>query len=154
MNFTGRTEIKANINATFAAFADFEAFERSVRRSGAEIERVDELTTPGPGMMWRIVADFRGKTRKIDVELKDYDPPEALLFSGVSTGFDAEIKIDLIPLSGRETRARISADITARSLAAKLILQSARLTKGKLNKRFRERFRRFGDEMTQRIRTA
>jgi hypothetical protein len=154
MNFTGKTEIQANINATFAAFADFDAFERSVRRSGGKIERVDGLTTPGPGMMWRVVADYRGKPRKIDIDLKDYEPPESLLFSASSTGFDATIMIELSPLSGKETRARIVTEITARSIAARLLLQSARLTKGKLNKRFRPRFRKFGDEMTQRILSA
>ena len=74
--------------------------------------------------------------------------------AGQKKGFDATIMIELSPLSGKETRARIVTEITARSIAARLLLQSARLTKGKLNKRFRQRFRKFGDEMTQRILSA
>jgi carbon monoxide dehydrogenase subunit G len=154
MKFTSKTDLEANLNATFAAFSDFETFERQVLRSGASIARTDDVTVPGPGMMWDVAMEFRGKPRKIKVELVDFDDPNRLCFEAKTEGFDAVIEVDLTPLSGRQTRANVAFDIVAKTLAAKLALQTARLTKGTLNKRFNRRLHRFGREMEQRIKTA
>ncbi|MBZ0129357.1 MAG: SRPBCC family protein [Rhodobacteraceae bacterium] len=154
MIFTTKTDIAANLNAVFAQFADFEMFERYGLRSGAEITRTDDLATPGKGMIWNVRMPYRGKTRRINVELVDYDPPNSLDFCADADGFDAVIKVELVPLSGRQTRATVALDITAKTLAAKLVLQSARLTKSALNKRFRQRLNRFGKSIEERVRTA
>jgi hypothetical protein len=154
MKFTDKTDIEANLNDTFTAFADFETFERQVLRSGAKIARTDDLTENGPGMMWDVVLEFRNKERKIKVELVDYDSPNLLEFEGSADGFDAIILVELSPLSSRQTRANISFNLQANTLAAKLMLQTARLTKSTLNKRFSRRLHRFGRDLEQRIRVA
>lgn len=154
MKFAGKTDLEANLNDTFTAFANFEAFERQVLRSGAKIARTDDLTEHGPGMMWDVALEFRGKERKFKVELVDYDTPNLLEFVAVTDGFDAIILVELSSLSGRQTRANVSFDLSAKTLAAKLLLQTARLTKGKLNKRFNRRLHRFGRDMESRIRVA
>lgn len=154
MRFTGKTEINAPLNASFAAIADFEAYERHAKRSGAEVERVDALNRPGPGMMWAIRMELRGKLQKIEIELADYDPPNKLIFTGGTDSFDAEVLLELITLSARETRATITIDLKPKSLAARLILQSARLTKGSINKRIRKRLNRFAEEIEGRVRAS
>ena len=154
MKFNGKTDIAATLNATFAAFADFERFEKQAMRAGAEIARTDDLTAPGPGMMWDIRLSYRGKPRRIKAELVDYDPPNQLVFAARAEGFEADILVELIPLSGQQTRASVTFDVRAKSLAAKLLLQSARLTKGAVNKRFRKRVARFGRELENRIQSS
>ncbi len=154
MKFTGKTDVKADLDAAFGAFADFDAFERQALRSGAKISRTDDLTEPGPGMMWDVALEFRGKTRKIGVELVDYDPGNCLDFEASADGFDATIEVDLESLPDQKTRATISFDVRARTLAARLALQTARLTKGSLNKRFRSRVQRIGKEIDARIKTT
>lgn len=154
MIFTNKTDIAANINAVFAEFADFEMFERYGLRSGAEVTRTDDLSSPGKGMMWNIRMPYRGKTRRIALELADYDPPNSLDFVAEADGFDAAIRVDLVPLSGRQTRVTVVLDITAKTLTAKLALQSARLTKSALNKRFRKRLNRFAKTVEDRCNTA
>ncbi|MFT6696909.1 MAG: hypothetical protein ACJAXU_002417, partial [Paracoccaceae bacterium] len=142
MKFADKTDLEANLNDTFMAFADFETFERQVLRSGAKIARTDDLTENGPGMMWDVGLEFRGKERKIKVELVDHDAPNLLEFEGSADGISAVILVELSSLSGRQTRANVSFDLQAKSLAAKLLLQTARLTKSKLNKRFSRRLHR------------
>jgi len=154
MKFTGKTDLEANLNATFAAFTDFESFERQVLRSGAKIHRVDDLTTHCAGMMWDTTVDYRGKTRRIKIELIDYIAPNRMVFVAIAEGFDATIVVELTPLSGRQTRANVAFDIQAKTLAAKLALQTARLTKGTLNKRFNRRLNKIGRELESRIRSA
>ncbi len=151
MKFTGKTDIDATLNATFAAFADFETFERLARQSGTEVARTDDMTSPGCGMMWDIRARYKGKLRKITAELVDFDPPDSLDFAASTGGFDAAIRIDLIVLSARQTRASVTFDVRARSLGARILLQSARLTKGRLARRFEKRLHRFGRDLARRI---
>lgn len=154
MIFTNKADISANLNAVFAEFADFEMFERFGLRSGAEVTRIDDLAAPGKGMIWNVRMPYRGKTRRITVELADFDPPNSLDFIATADGFDATIRVDLVPLSGRQTRATVVLDISAKTLAAKLVLQSARLTKSALNKRFRNRLNRFGKSIEDRCNMA
>lgn len=154
MKFSGKTDIQADIDAAFAAFADFDNFARQALRSGAKIARTDDLVESGPGMMWDVETEFRGKSRKIEVELVDYEPSSNLDFEAKAEGFDATIEVELTSLSPSQTRANISFDVRPRTLAARLVLQSARLTKGTLNKKFRGRLNKFGKEMERRIRSA
>ena len=154
MKLNSKTDINATLNATFAGLADFDSFERQVRHSGAEISRVDDLSQPGPGMMWAVRAEFRGKLQKITLELVDYDPPNSMLFHAATDGFEADIKAELIALSSRETRMPVSVEIKAKSLAARLILQSARLTKSSILKRYRKGLNRFGNDLENRIKKA
>lgn len=154
MIFTGKTDLEATLNAAFAEFADFEMFQKQALHAGARISRTDDLTSPGPGMMWDAELEFRGKMRKFTVELVDYDPPNSLNFEAKSEGLDATIDIALLPLSSRQTRAIVTFDVKPRTLATKLVLQSARLTRGTINKRFNRRLARFGAEMEKRIKQA
>jgi len=154
MKFTGKTDLEATLNATFAQFADFESFERFGLQSGAEIRRTDDLVAPGPGMMWDVRLDYKGKPRRLAVELVDYDPPNNLNFNAKSNAIEVEILVELVPLSNRQTRAAVTFDITPKSLAARLVMQSARLTKGTLNKKFKNRLNRFGKSLEEKIQTA
>jgi len=154
MKFSGKTDINAPLNATFAAFADFGAFEKLAVRSGVEVARTDDMSAPGRGMMWDIRANYKGKTRKITAELVDYDPPNSLDFAAQTGGFNATIRVELAALSARQTRAFIVFDIRATTLTARIALQSARLAKGKLSKRFKSRLRRFGQDLQDRIEVA
>ena len=150
MKFTGQTDIKASLNQTFEAFADFESFQRIAMRQGVEVERADALATPGRGMTWRVRADFRGKTRRFDVELWDYEPPDMLLYTASSDMFDVTMRNELARLSAKETRVNLTIDVTPKSIAARLILQSARLTRSALNARLKKGMQRLGDRIEKR----
>ena len=154
MKFNGKTDIEAPLNTTFAQFADFETFERFGLQSGAEIRRIDDLQSPGPGMMWDVKLDYKAKLRKVTVELVDYDPPNSLTFAAKSASVDAHILIDLLPLSARVTRAAVTIDLAPKSLPARLAVQSARLTKGALTRRFQKRLGNFGAAIEDRIKMA
>jgi hypothetical protein len=92
--------------------------------------------------------------QKIEIELADYEPPNKLIFTGGTDSFDAEVLVELIALSARETRATMTVDLKPKTLAARLILQSARLTKGSITKRIRKRLNKFALEIENRVNTA
>ncbi len=151
MKFRATTEIDAPINACFAALADFEHTALRARRAGIDVERTDHLTTPGPGMSWRIEGPFRGRTRRAEVELVDYDAPEKMLFHLTSSGIDADITLTLSPESGRRTILETEVRIVPRNLTTRVALQSMKLAKPRMNRGFQKGLRKLARDIERRV---
>lgn len=154
MHFKSITDFEAPLDRAFEAFSDFDGFERQGKRMGAVVDRVDDLTRAGCGMMWRIKADYRGKPRKIDLELVDFQPSSFLEIKAISAGFDGGFQVELVSLSPSRTRATVEFNINPTSLSARLVLQSARLAKSSLTNRFRSRVNSFCDTIEDDFRTS
>jgi len=154
MKLSGNTIVNANRNDVFAAFADFEFFEKSAVNSGAKVRRVDTLSSPGPGMKWDSFIDIRGKSKKLSVELVDYDPPSKLDFQAVTAGFVTDIRVDLDRRNAAKTKVKVSLDVTAQTLATRMMLKTARLTKSRLKDRMDARIAKIGRDIEARIAAA
>ncbi|KPP88428.1 MAG: Polyketide cyclase / dehydrase and lipid transport [Rhodobacteraceae bacterium HLUCCO07] len=139
MIFTTKEDIEVPREHVFAAVSDFDRFERQALRRGAEISRLDVQTEPGLGMMWHIAFRFRGKRREIQIELVEYDPPNRMVFESRSPNVDGQMIVDLVALSPHRTRLRLEIELRPTTLAARLLVQSMKLAKGNLNKRFKIR---------------
>ncbi|WP_372610549.1 SRPBCC family protein [Aquicoccus sp.] len=139
MIFTTKEDIEAPREHVFAAVSDFDRFERQALRRGAEISRLDSQTEPGLGMMWHIAFRFRGKRREIQIELVEYDPPNRMVFESRSPNMDGQMIVDLVALSPHRTRLGLEIELKPTTLAARLLVQSMKLAKGNLNKRFKIR---------------
>ncbi len=150
MKFMGKTDINASLNDTFAVFADFGFFETIASKSGAKTVRTDELTAPGPGMSWQTEVDFRGKPRKLQVELIDYDPPHSLNFLANSDGYKVEINVALSRSSAKSTSASLKLDVSAKSMTGRITLQSARVKRKALQARFQSRIDKLGLKIVSR----
>ncbi|HCI07161.1 MAG TPA: hypothetical protein DE314_07355, partial [Sulfitobacter sp.] len=61
MKFSTREDVEVPIDQAFALICDFDAYERSAMRRGAEVRRVDDLSKPGVGMKWAASFKMRGK---------------------------------------------------------------------------------------------
>jgi len=139
MQFTSVQDINAPLEFVFLQLSDFESYEAYAMRIGAQIERRDELTTTKAGMIWNFVGELRGKMRDIDIELTTFSRPSDLAFHCTSSGIKADIKIRAMPLTKKQTRIKIATDIRPRSIPARLIMQSARLAKNSLNRKYNHR---------------
>lgn len=139
MIFTTREDVEAPIDQVFDMICDFESYERAAMRRGAEVQRTDNLTAPGIGMCWCAAFDMRGKRRDIDIEMKGFDSPNKIEVLSTSTGFEGIAQVDLIALSRTRTRVSVEFEIEATSLSARLLLQSLKLAKTSLTKRFKLR---------------
>ena len=147
MKFSTKEDIEAPIDHVFQALSDFEGFERSAMRRGAEIERVDKLGIPGVGMKWRVGFQMRGKPRLMMLELKRSDPPHSMEFLAESSGMDGVMIVDLVAMSRRRTRIGLDLELRPHSLSARLLVQSLKLARGNLNKRYRLRIAEFAKDM-------
>ncbi len=137
MQFSSKEDIDAPIEAVFAAISDFEMFERSVIRRGIEVERVDDTAAVAPGLAWNAAFDLRGKRRKLHLTLSRYESPEGVEFESESAGLTGLMSVDLVALSPRRTRMAITLNLAPKTLSARLFLQSLKLAKGNLTKRFK-----------------
>jgi hypothetical protein len=138
MKFSTREDIEVPIDHAFAEMSDFNGFQRRALRHGASITRLDE----GPvkvGSNWDIVFTYRGRERRLHAELTEFEAPHHYVVISTSEGMTVTTEVELVALSRGRTRIAMGMDLRAKSLTARLLLQSMKLAKGKLTKRFKAR---------------
>ena len=150
MKFAAREDIEAPIEFVFSQVTDFAALERAALRRGAEVQRVDTLEVPGLGMAWDVEFDLRGKRREVKIEITQYDAPNGIVVGSRSPNMGGHMVVDLVALSRGRTRLSIDVDLQAKTLAAKLIIQSMKLAKSNLTKRFKMRVANYAKDLEDR----
>lgn len=150
MELTAREDIEAPQDRVFAMLSDFDTIERQAMRRGTEIIRTDD--GPGVGMAWRATFQFRGKKRVAAVTLSTYEPPEQMVFDSVSGGLEMALTLDVVALSPTRTRINVTSVLGAKTLSARLFLQSIKLARGGIDKRFRKRVGELAGDMENRLR--
>jgi hypothetical protein len=151
MKFSTREDIEAPVDYVFAQVSDFAAFERRAMRQGADVTRRED----GPiaqGAIWDISFQFRGRDRKVLAELTQLDVPTLLSIDSASDGLNAVTEVELIALSQTRTRVLVSFDLRAKTLTARLLLQSLKLAKTKMTKRFNARVLDYAEDIEDRYR--
>ncbi len=151
MKFSTREDIEAPIDYVFGRVSDFAAFERRALRQGADVSRREN----GPvatGSVWDVAFKFRGRDRKVAATLTQIDPPQAIEIESHSDGLTAITQVELIALSPARTRVMVGFDLRARTLTARLLVQSLKLAKTKLTKRFKARVLDYAEDIEDQYR--
>lgn len=151
MKFSAKEDIDAPLHNVFAMITDFEAFQRIAMRRGADVTRVDTLPEPGVGMEWKVVFDFRGRQRKLNLKLSEYDSATGVALVIDSPSISGSFRTDLLALSRTRTRMSVELDVQPMNLSARLLIQSLRLAKANLNKRFKLRVAEYAKDMEDRF---
>ncbi|WP_281984445.1 SRPBCC family protein [Thalassorhabdomicrobium marinisediminis] len=152
MDFTARSDIEAPIDHVFAQVTDFPAFERSIMRRGGDVERIQGGDAPAVGTKWRVKFRMRGKDRVVMAEIVKVDAPHGLTVDVTSPSVDGMTRVELVALSRARTRLIVSADAGAKSIPAKLMMQSIRFAKGKTEQRFKDMVATFAKDVESRYR--
>ena len=153
MKFVATEDIAAPVEAAWARIADFDRFEDRIGR------RVEGLTRspPGPveiGTTWRARADVNGKVRAVEVALVRLDAPHAMVLEGGTEGLRVRIEAVLEPLGERRSRLTVATEARARTLSARLLLQSAKLARATMAKRYKARIAALASELETAARRA
>lgn len=143
MNFTSKQDIQAPAEHIFRQLSDFDFFESYAMRLGAQVERMDVFTRPQPGMCWSIKGHFRGKDRDMELTLDSYYPPDTLSYLCTAKSLNATVCFDIIPLSRAESRMKVTVGVKAKGISARVALQSAKLAKKSLDRKFDARMHSF-----------
>lgn len=150
MKFSTKEDVEIPIDDTFTMLSDFESFERAALRHGAEVNRADDLQQPGPGMAWKVKAELRNKMRKFDIMITDYDRPNLMSYDLNSKNMRGAFLVELVALSRNRTRVRVELDVRPKTLSARLIMQSAKLARNTLNRRYKNRVAHFASDLEDR----
>lgn len=139
MQFVTKEDIEAPLDFVFARAVDFRSLEKQALRRGVDLRRIDRLTHIGKGATWEADFRFRGKVRHLEATVSGFDQPNGYAVSLQSVGVEGVTTVDLVALSRSRTRLTVTLDLTAKSLGARLMIQSLRLARGGLQKKFDKR---------------
>jgi hypothetical protein len=150
MKFSTKEDVEAPLDFVFDEVSDFQAFERAALRRGAEVQRLDGLQTPGAGLIWEAQFKFRGRKREARIEVTEFDRPNGLGCVFETLLLNGTLDVDLVALSRNRTRLSIETAISPRNLTARLLVQSLKLARSGLDKKFRFRVAHFAKDLEER----
>lgn len=143
MKFSNRVDVALPADRLFAQLTDIPALERAALKKGVVMRRLDSLTDKGAGLSWEVGFRLRGKPRQMAVEVTRYDAPVRIEYCGLSAGFEVRLVLEFTALAPRRSRMSTLLEIKPRTLGGRLLLQSARLGRAKLDRRYDERIKSF-----------
>lgn len=152
MQFSTQQDIEAPIETVFENLTCFELFERAAMRRGVEVRRKDSKTTFGVGTQWDVRFMLRGKERDVAVEIATCVPSTDLVVALLSDNIAGAVRCELFSLSKTRTRVAVVTELTPKTLPARLIIQSLKLTKSTLNQKYKARIAEFAAEIEARYR--
>lgn len=151
MRFATKEDLTEPLDAVFAAISDFAGLERVANRRGISVTRADRMTIKGAGMMWDVGFKMRGRPRKAVIELTSYDPGGGMRLTATSSNLEMTMVLSLVALARNRTRLAVEMEVLPKTMAARLLIQSARLGKKRLDSRFRDRVRTFVKYLNERM---
>ncbi|MBP0482533.1 SRPBCC family protein [Sagittula salina] len=155
MQLTAREDVEAPLDRVFAALSDFDSVERQALRRGTDVQRTSgPATGAAEGMTWHASFGFRGKTREADIQLTEFQPPDRMVFASTSGGLQVGMILDVVALSRTRTRIGVTVDMVPTTLSARLLVQSLKLAKGGMERRFRERMKTLARDLEKRLQTG
>ncbi|SDX49353.1 Polyketide cyclase / dehydrase and lipid transport [Ruegeria halocynthiae] len=150
MQFSAQEDIEVPIATVFTMVSDFERFERMAMRRGIDVRRASGSALPQAGITWETEFRIRGKPRQITIEMIEFDQPLLMRFQSSSKGMNGETVVEFLALSQRRTRLRIETSLGAKTLPARLLLQSLKLGQSRFRRQFQTRLSEFARELEER----
>lgn len=143
MKFSAREDIDAPIETVFTAVSDFDAFERRMLRRGVDITRDEAIPLDEVGARWKAQFAWRGRSYDVDAELVNLEVGTGYAIESLTNGIQSMATVDLVALSKSRTRLFVSLELKPQTLSSRLLVQSLRLAKGNLSRRFKTRVAEF-----------
>lgn len=145
MKFSAREDIDVPVDAVFEMSSDVERFERLAMRRGVDVRRLDQNRALGPGMQWEADFELRGRPRQVVLEMVRFDRPNEMVLDIRSSGLQGQFVLETMPLSQSRSRLAIALEIRPKTFSARLMVQSLRLAKASLTRRFKSRVAEYAE---------
>lgn len=143
MKFSTRLDTDLRPAELFRTVTDFDRLERLLTRKGCMVHRIDPTQEPGTGIAWDIAFDWRGKRRDLRLDVTRFDRPEAVEIEGMSEMFAFTLTMTVIALTLNKARLQVQLDVRPRGMKARLLLQTAKLGKSQMDRKFGDRVAEF-----------
>jgi len=154
MKFSTREDIEAPIGHVWAQITDFAGFERMAIERGATLTRTDTMGKPGLGSEWDASIMYRKKARKVEARVVEFDAPRMIRVDSRKDGVEAVVIATLTELSPRRTRMHLTTDLKPLNLTGRLLIQSLKLARATLDRRYEKRVAKFVRGMSVEYREA
>ncbi|WP_019956054.1 SRPBCC family protein [Yoonia vestfoldensis] len=148
MRISTHTDIDAPIDHVFAGVSDFATFERRALREGVSVLRQDAGQVQ-VGSAWDITVAVRGRDRRFAAALTAMTAPDSYVVTTQSDGLIVITHVDLVALSRSHTRVTVAVDLVARTMTARLLVQSLKLAKARLTARISARVQDYAHRIAE-----
>jgi polyketide cyclase/dehydrase/lipid transport protein len=132
MKFETIEEVDAPQDFTFGRFTDFCRYEKLAHSYGAELRRVGGFAEIGEGATWRGSIPIKGRTRGVEAVVTSYDPSDHARIDTAVGGMNVVFEMRFEALGDEKTKLIAVAELQAKTLAARLVIQSAKLARKRL----------------------
>ncbi|WP_295043228.1 hypothetical protein [uncultured Paracoccus sp.] len=143
MKFSTRVDTDSSSADLFDLIGDFSRSERALTARGAHVRRIDPSQEPGTGLGWIIDFNWRGQRRTMRLDVTRFDRPSHITLDGRSDQFDLAINMTVVALSRVKSRLLFETEIRPRTMRARLLLQTAKLGKSQLDRKYAQRIADF-----------
>ncbi len=147
MKLSTREDIDRPAAEVFTFMADFERFETRILARGIEVSRAPGPVAPEIGAVWKAPVSWRGRNYGATASLVTFEPDVGYGVEGRFGGVETMAVVDLVALARGKTRMFVSLELAPTSLSSRLLIQSLKLTKGSLTKRFKSRVAALAEEI-------
>lgn len=137
MKFSTRCDAELAAAALFDTISDFERTERILQRRGVAVQRLEAGQRAGQG--WHLGFDWRGQRRDLQLHLQQFQRPERIGLAGGSENYDIAVDMSVVSLGRQRSRLIFETDIRPRNMRARLMLQTLKLGKAQLQRKYGER---------------
>lgn len=145
MKFKVNEDVDAPLDMVWSRFTDFSSFESDVRKRGVELTRVGNWSETTVGVEWRGTASVRGKKRAIAARVGTFHPTDLCVIESRIGGMDCHYELSFISLGPEVTRVALVLDLSAKTLTARLLLQTLKLARGRVMQRIQSTLARQGN---------
>lgn len=147
MQFTTSEVIAASQEQVFDEVTDFDSFERQIVRAGGTVARTGGA---GPDAAWTGHFDFRGTQRTVAARVTGWTAPSGYIVSGETGGLALRAEVRCVPLDPERTQLDVTVEMTARTLSVRVLLNSVKLMRTQVSRRFKKRVRDFAEGVSHR----
>lgn len=147
MKFISKGDIEAPTDFVYADMTDYEGWEKSIRKRNTQLVR-----SPGPirpGTTWDTKFRLRGRDRDMVMTLLSETQDRQVLLTIADSSLDVDVSTDLMPLNPKVSRVAVTIHLRPRNLAAKLLTQSLRLARTKIQHQLDWRVAGWADDLSR-----
>lgn len=150
MKFSTRVNSSSTAEQLFDRVTDFSRLEQMLIKNKVSVSRINPADEPGAGMAWKLAFDWRSKTHVLRLDVRRFDRPDVVFITGTSDLFDLLITITVFGLTQTRSRLIFETEVLPRNMRARVIIQTAKLAKGRLDRRYEQRINKlFGGNVSE-----
>ena len=152
MRLASRTDIEAPAAGLYAALTNLDWLQDSARAAAVRLRRTDQGHGLVVGASWHSTLLWRGRERNAECTVERIEAPRSVRLGCRSGAYFCTIDLTLAPLSRKLTRMAVVVEVKPLSVRARLMLQTLRIGKSRLQARLDRRVEAAGRVLMKRTR--